>query len=61
MEGTPLLRLFLPRPGFTRYVMQRSPGTNQTAQVGLRLFNIYHNCPVKVNRSGSISMYLKVK
>ena len=24
MEGTPLLRLFLPRPGFTRYVVQRS-------------------------------------
>ena len=24
MEGTPLLRLFLPRPGFTRYLMQRS-------------------------------------
>ena len=24
MEGTPLLRLFLPRLGFTRYVMQRS-------------------------------------
>ena len=23
MEGTPLLRLFLPRLGFTRYVMQR--------------------------------------
>ena len=26
MEGTPLLRLFLPRPGFTRYLMQRSQG-----------------------------------
>ena len=24
MEGTPLLRLFLPRLGFTRYLMQRS-------------------------------------
>ena len=24
IEGTPLLRLFLPRPGFTRYLMQRS-------------------------------------
>ena len=24
MEGTPLLRLFLPRPGFTRHLMQRS-------------------------------------
>ena len=24
MEGTPLLRFFLPRPGFTRYLMQRS-------------------------------------
>ena len=24
MEGTPLLRLFLPRLGFTRYVMQSS-------------------------------------
>ena len=27
MEGTPLLRLFLPRPGFTRYLMQRSRST----------------------------------
>ena len=29
MEGTPLLRLFLPRPGFTRCVMQRSQEFNR--------------------------------
>ena len=31
MEGTPLLRLFLPRLGFTRYVMQRSHKVNGCA------------------------------
>ena len=28
MEGTPLLRLFLPRPGFTHYVVQRAQKDN---------------------------------
>ena len=47
MEGTPLLRLFLPRLGFTRYVMQRSQeiisartGTPFPAFVTLRPFNV---------------------
>ena len=34
MEGTPLLRLFLPRPGFTRYLVQRS--------LNMRLFILRH-------------------
>ena len=50
MEGTPLLRLFLPRPGFTRYLMQRSrfinlsePSINLKAATEIFLDQLYLN------------------
>ena len=54
MEGTPLLRLFLPRPGFTRYLMQRSPLIKFGIKFGVAL-NFHRKKPPQDGRS----VYLK--
>ena len=43
MEGTPLLHLFLPRLGFTRYVMQRSRPIETLALIQLQLSTFLKN------------------